>query len=98
MALTITVAQLSQAVRLTVTGSPDAPYLAILTRQRAVAEAIIEDYANDDTPDDVKNEAAILIVGYLLESPSFTRQPQNAFILSGARALLAPFRTFEQRV
>ena len=58
MALTITVEELSQAVRLTVTGSPDAPYLGILTRQLAVAQAIIEGYAVD-APDDVKNEAAI---------------------------------------
>ena len=88
MALTITVAQLSEAVRLTVSGSPDVPYLAIVTRQRSVAESIIEDYANDDCPDDVKNEAAIRIVGYLLDAPT-GRTPQDAFTHSGAKSLLS---------
>ena len=50
MALTITISQLSQALRLTVSGSPDPPYLAIITRQLAVATALIESYANDDAP------------------------------------------------
>ena len=64
MALTLTVAQLSEAVRLTVSGSPAPPYLAIVTRLLSVAEELIEGYANDDCPDDVKNEAAIMFVGY----------------------------------
>ena len=89
MALTLTVSQLSQAVRLTVTGSPAPPYLAIVTRQLAVAEDIIEAYANDDCPDDVKNEAAIRFVGYLLEAPAMSRNPQNAFTNSGAKSLLS---------
>ena len=89
MPLTITVAQLSEAVRLTVAGSPAPPFLAILTRQLAVAEAQIEGYA-DDAPDDVKNEAAILLVGYRLDAPK-ARTPQNAFSNSGAKALLAPW-------
>ena len=88
MALTITVAQLSEAVRLTVSGSPEPPYLGILTRQRSVAESIIEDYANEDCPDDVKNEAAIRLVGYLLDAPA-GRTPQDAFTYSGAKSLLA---------
>ena len=63
MALTLTVAQLSEAVRLTVSGSPAPPYLAIVTRQLSAATEIIEGYA-DDAPDNVKNEAAIMLVGY----------------------------------
>ena len=88
MPLTITVAQLSEALRLTVSGSPDVPYLGIVTRQRSVAESIIEDYANVDCPDDVKNEAAIRIVGYLLDAPT-GRSPQDAFTHSGAKSLLS---------
>ena len=57
------------------TGSPAPPYLDIVTRQRAVAEAIIEEYVNDDAPDDVKNEAAIMMVGYLLEAPPCKPHP-----------------------
>ena len=89
MPLTITVAQLSQAVRLTVTGSPAPPYLAILTRQLGVAEGVIESYVNDDCPDDVKNEAAIRMVGYMLEASPAARNPQNPFSYSGAKALLS---------
>ena len=43
-----------------------------------------------DAPDDVKNEAAIQLVGYLLDAPA-ARTPQNAFTNSGAQALLAPW-------
>ena len=41
MALTLTVAQLSEAVRLTVSGSPAPPYLAIVTRQLSTATEIM---------------------------------------------------------
>ena len=96
MALTITISQLSQALRLTVTGSPDPPYLAIISRQLAVATAMIESYANDDCPDDVKNEAAIRLVGYLLDAPTVNPSrnvstPEGAFRNSGAKALLSPW-------
>ena len=67
MALTITVAELAAAVRATTSASmpPTEPLLGILSRQLRVAEAHIEDYA-PAAPDDVKNEAAIRMVGYLL--------------------------------
>ena len=60
--------QLSQGVRLTVSGSPSPPYLAIVTRLLAAATEIIEGYAVD-APDDVKNESAIRLVGYWLDRP-----------------------------
>ena len=84
MALTLTVAQLSEAVRLTVSGSPAPPYLGILTRRLSGATEIIEGYA-DDAPDDIKNEAAIMLVGYWMDRPP----TQNAFSLSGAQGLLS---------
>ena len=49
--------------------------------------SIIEGYAVD-APDDVKNEAAIQLVGYLLDAPK-ARTPQNAFANSGAQLLLS---------
>ena len=84
MALTLTVAQLSEAVRLTVSGSPAPPYLAILTRRLAAATAGIESYAVD-APDDIKNEAAIMLIGYWMDRPP----TPNAFSLSGAQGLLS---------
>ena len=84
MPLTLTVAQLSEGVRLTVSGSPAPPYLAIVTRLLAAATEIIEGYAVD-APDDVKNESAIRLVGYWLDRPP----TPNAFSLSGAQGLLS---------
>jgi len=95
MALTITIPQLSAAVRVTATETtPAAPHLTILTRQLAVADNLITQYVGADTtvPDEVKNEAAVLIVGYLLDAPPVSANPQSAFELSGAMALLAPWR------
>ena len=96
MAVTITVAQLSQALRLTVTGSADPPNLAIITRQLAVATARIESYANDDCPDEVMDESAIRMTGYLLDSEPVNPSrnvstPENSFRNSGAQNLLAPW-------
>ena len=96
MAVTITVAQLSQALRLTVTGSADPPYLAIITRQLAAATATIESYANDDCPDEVMNESVIRFVGYLLDAPAVNvsrnvSTPEGAMRNSGAKSLLAPW-------
>ena len=98
MALTITVAQLSQAVRLTVTGSPAPPLLAIVTRLLAVAQVLIEGYVNDDCPDDVKNEAAI-IVRWLtaLLRKSVRQRSRDPFANSGAKALLSRWHDLGER-
>ena len=98
MALTITISQLSQAVGQTVTGSPAPPYLAILTRQLAVAGFIIEAYVNvDGCPDEVKNLAAIRFVGYwrqaeFANSSRNVSTPESAFRNSGARDMLSKWR------
>ncbi len=96
MALTITVAQLSEALRLTVTGIPAVPYLGIVTRQLSVAENQIELYA-PTADDDTKNEAAIRMVGYLLDAPTANPSrnvstPESAFRNSGAKGLLSPWQ------
>ena len=94
MALTITISQLSQAVRETVTGSAPPPVLGILTRELAVADALIEDYVNlPGCPDEVKNEAAIRIVGYLFKeefskSNTNVSTPVDVFRNSHAKSLL----------
>ena len=93
MPLTITIGELSAAVRITTdpTTGPQEPYLTELARHLAVAEAQIDLYA-EDAPEAVKNEAAVRFVGYLVDAPPTSRSPQNAFILSGARALLSSWR------
>ena len=96
MALTITLPQLAAALRLQAspTGTVDEPYLDILARQLAVAEALIESFA-PDAPDDVKNEAAIRLVGYLLDQAPTGMQSQNPIRHSGALSLLSPFANWE---
>ena len=94
MAVTLTVEELAQATRITAAGEAiPADFLTILTRQLASATAAVQQYA-PAAPDDVANEAVVLFVGYALESPLTSRAgraPSNAFINSGARALLAPW-------
>ena len=96
MALTITVPQLASALRIQVspTLAVAEPHLSILTRQRAVAEGLIESFA-PDAPDDVKDEAAIRLCGYLLEQAPTGVQSQNPIRHSGALPLLAPYVEWE---
>ena len=71
--------------------TPDEPYNSLLTRKLAVAKQVVERYA-EDAPADVQNEAVILLIGHDLEAP-LSRTNANAFILSGARALLSGWHT-----
>ena len=62
-------------------------------------EALIEDYANA-APDDVKNEAAIRMVGYLYDAPPANPSrnistPESSFRNSGALALLSRWHSLE---
>ena len=95
MSVTLTIGQLANQVRVSVTGSEsDVPqyYRTILTPSLAAATKLIESRA-PDAPEDAMNKAAVMIVGYWLEaSPS---NPQrfgyNAWLHSGAAQILAPF-------
>ena len=95
MPLTITVAELAAAIRLTADAStpPSEPQLSILHRQLRVAESEIDGYALS-APEGTKDEAAIRYVGYLYDAPmtALNNAPYvNAFSFSGAKALLAPW-------
>lgn len=85
MAVTLTVPQLAQAVRVQVSGTEPVgePYLTILARGLATATAEVEAYA-ENAPTDVQNEAVALYVGYILDRPS-----ERAFALSGAQSILS---------
>lgn len=89
--MTINVNQLAVETRVNVDSAvpPPEPWGTILTRNLASATNVVEDYAAD-APDDVLNNAVVLMVGYMIEAPFYSRMPQNAFVSSGARALLAP--------
>ena len=89
--MTLTVQQLANAIRL---GDPDEETSAILTRQMNAATALIEARTNADTlPADVKDEAVVLLCGYLFDSPTAGQGDRYmaAWRYSGAASLLAPW-------
>ena len=92
MALNISVPGLASALRIQVSPTADVPepYLSMLTRQRAVAQGLIEAFA-DGAPDDVKDEAAVRLVGYLIDQAPTGAQSQNPIRHSGALSLLSPY-------
>ena len=89
MAVTLTQAELSAALRLT--GEPED--IAEATRLLAYASLAVEKYA-PDAPDLVQNEGAIRVCGYLFDMPFAARSDgyANAMRNSGASRLLLPYR------
>ena len=67
--------------------------LADATRLRPVVMQLVQDYA-PTAPDVLKDEAAIRVAGYLLDSPPSPSGSgyANAMTNSGAASLLAPFK------
>ena len=95
MAVTITIGQLANQVRVSATdANSDVPdnYVAVLTSDLAAATALVEARA-PLAPDDSQNKAVVQIVGYWLESPPSAAQRFgfNAWLHSGAAQILAPF-------
>ena len=72
--------------------APSEPILGILTGILATAKGEVEGYA-PAAPEEPQNEATIRMAGWLYESSPLTQG--NPFIHSGARALLARYRTSE---
>ena len=89
MAVTLTIAQLSAAVRL----GDTAEETAQATRLLNLATQAIAKHA-PDAPDVVQNEAVIRVAGYLYDAPQASAGAGFADILrnSGAAALLLPYR------
>ena len=95
MAVTITLGRLANQVRVSVTTDTSAvpgQYVAVLTSNLAAATALVEARA-PLAPDASQNKAVVQIVGYWLEAPQAGAQRfgYNAFLQSGAAAILAPF-------
>ena len=91
MAVTLTVGDLADALRLSTDGMAETPTPAILTRQLTVAGNLIDNYLGDasDASQATVNLAAIQIVGHLFDYPG----SRDVFAESGAQALLRPYRT-----
>ena len=95
MSVTITLGQLANQTRVSVTAhESDVPpyYRTILMPNLAAATRLIESRA-PDAPEDAQNKAAVMIVGYWLESPPSNPQRFgfNAWLHSGAAQVLGPF-------
>ena len=96
MAVTLDVQALGVGLRITThpthsTGALVEPELGILTLLLAVATEHVERRA-PDAPDDVHDEAAIRLCGWLYDSPPAERRTvQSAYLHSGAAGLLAPW-------
>lgn len=90
MPVTITVNHLAVETRVSTDSavSPPEPWATILGRLLEASKGIVEDYA-PDAPEDAQNHAVVLMAGYGVEAPYYTRGAQNAFVNSGAKAMLA---------
>ena len=95
MAVTLTAAQLSAALRLGDTTEETAEATRLLSY---ATEAVVK-HAPGSTaapvPDAVHNEAVVRLSGYLFDMPNAGRGTMHADALrnSGARAILLPYRT-----
>ncbi len=91
--MAVTIAQLAAALRLG-DGSvePGEPVLGILTRAKAVGEALVEKNA-PDAPDDVKDEATVRVSSFLYDAPPASTGDRyaHAWRSSGAAGLVAPW-------
>ena len=95
MAVTLTLGQLANQVRYSVTdATSDVPdfYASGLTADLAAATALVEARA-PLAPDDQQNVAVTRLVGYWMDAPPAGPQRfgHNAWLQSGAAQILAPW-------
>ena len=90
--MAVTVGQLAAALRVTQGENPAEPLLSELTRLLGVGQALVDLWA-PAAPTVIKDEAVVLVAGYLFDKPSSPsgRAYANAFSASGAQALLSPW-------
>ena len=91
MAVTISRIELAAALRVgDGVNAPEEPVGGIITRLLAAATELVQGYA-EDAPESVQNEAVVRLCGWMYDAVP-GRSFANAMDLSGARALLAPWR------
>lgn len=97
MAVSITSVQLAAALRVGDGLSlPPEPVGGVVTRLLSAATELVQDYA-PDAPEGVQNEAVVRVCGWLFDAVP-GRTFANAMDLSGAKALIAPYRARRARV
>ena len=94
--MAVTVAELHTALNLGDEATPLNPEIsARLTRLLAAAQARVDKAASSNTPDEIKDEAIIRMVGYLHDRPGWSETgngQSSSYHHSGAASLLAPWR------
>ena len=90
--MAVSLEQLAIALRLTTGGEPAGPMADVLTRLLAVANARVQDTA-PNAPDDTKDLAVIVYVGYLYDQPTSGRGDfyARAWKNSGAMSILSRY-------
>ena len=91
--MALSLAQLASSLRLTDgTAAPGEPIDSELTRLQAAATALI-DKRTADAPQEVRNEAVVLLTGYWYDQAPAAQgdQHMSAWRYSGAASLLAPW-------
>ena len=91
--MAVTLAQVTAALRLgDGVEEPVEPVRGILSRAMAVATALVEKNA-PDAPEDIRDEAAIRVAGFIFDAPMAAQGDRFAFAWrsSGAAGLLAPW-------
>ena len=94
MAVNLTVAALSAAIRLGSTAEETAEATRLLAYATEAITKHLGDSVYSTTPEAVLNEAAIRLVGYLYDVPTSSRGMAfaNALRNSGAATMLLPYR------
>jgi len=93
MAVTLTTQQLAYRMRLTADTETalEEPQLSVVKGVLAAATELVVRYA-PGAPDDIHNEAATRLAGFLYDTPPGSRQWQNPMQQSGATAILSVWR------
>ena len=86
MAVTITVTELAQAIRVA-DATPGEPVTAILQRNLDTATLLVEGAAGS-APDAVHNQSVVMVVATLFDNPN----SRNPLADSGAQSILSPYR------
>lgn len=92
--MALTIPQLAEALRIvgSATETVPAATTAILTRQLAVARALITAHA-PTAPELVADEAAVRLCGFLFDQDPALPRSQNPMVASGAGSVLGPWHT-----
>jgi len=94
MAITVTVEELAEAMRL---GSSAREAAQVTRLLQFASDSIVQFLGQtqyDMAPDSILNEAVVRIAGYLYDVPTVNKMPPNFMRLSGAERILSPHKKY----